>query len=74
MGRSSIIDDKIPCDEILESLYKLRIRESDQTQNRIGIVRHGGSSEDIGFRSSEVENYGEKDYETLTPDMGKLNL
>ena len=30
MGRSSIIDDKIPSDEILESLYKLRIRESDQ--------------------------------------------
>ena len=29
MGRSSIIDDK-KTDEILESLYKLRIRESDQ--------------------------------------------
>ena len=39
---------KIPPDEILENLYKLRIRESDQTQKRIGIVRHGDSSEDIG--------------------------
>ena len=33
MGRSSIVDDKIPSDEILESLYKLRIRESDQLNN-----------------------------------------
>ena len=39
---------KIPSDEILERLYKLRIRESDQLKKRIGIVRHGDSSEDIG--------------------------
>ena len=39
---------KIPSDEILESLYKLRVRESAQLKNRIGIVRHGDSSEDIG--------------------------
>ena len=36
---------KIPSDDILESLFKLRIRESRATQNRIGIVRHGDSSE-----------------------------
>ena len=30
MGRTSIVDDKIPSDDILESLYKLRIRESAQ--------------------------------------------
>ena len=30
MGRRSVIDVKIPSDEILESRYKLRIRESDQ--------------------------------------------
>ena len=30
MGRSSIIDDKDSSDDILESLYKLRIRDSDQ--------------------------------------------
>ena len=31
MGRSSIVEViKIPSDDILESLYKLRIRESDQ--------------------------------------------
>ena len=39
---------KIPSHEILESLYKLRIRESDQLKKRFGIVRHGDSSEDIG--------------------------
>ena len=30
MGRNSLSMSKIPSDEILESLYKLRIRESDQ--------------------------------------------
>ena len=32
MGRNSIIYDKIPPDDVLESLYKLRIRESEQLQ------------------------------------------
>ena len=32
---------KIPSDDILESLYKLRIRESDSTRKCIRIVRHG---------------------------------
>ena len=30
MGRNSLSMSKIPSDEISESLYKLRIRESDQ--------------------------------------------
>ena len=38
---------KIPSDDVLESLYKLRIRESGQLKNRFEIVRHGNSSEDI---------------------------
>ena len=29
---------KIPPDDVLESFYNLRIRESDQSKNRIGIV------------------------------------
>ena len=37
---------KIPSDDILESLYKLRTRESDQLKNRVTIVRHGNSSGD----------------------------
>ena len=39
---------KIPSDDILESLYKLRIRESAQLKTR--IVRHGDSSEDIEWK------------------------
>ena len=38
---------KIPSDDILESLYKLRIRESAQLKNSIGKLRHWDSSEDI---------------------------
>ena len=38
---------KIPHDDILEGLYKLRIRESEETQDRIGIVRLGDSSEEV---------------------------
>ena len=38
---------KIPPDAILESLYKLRIRESDQLKTVYEFVRHGDSSEDI---------------------------
>ena len=30
MGRNSIINDKIPSDDILEGLYKLRTRESEK--------------------------------------------
>ena len=32
---------KIPCDDILKSMYKLRIHESVQLKNCIGIVRRG---------------------------------
>ena len=62
MGRSSIIDEKNPSDEILKSLCKLRIRESDQ----IRIVRHGDSSEDIGSQQSKIENHGEEEYRSET--------
>ena len=37
---------QIPSDDILESLYKLRIRESEKLKNRIGIVQYGDSSEE----------------------------
>ena len=38
---------KIPPDDILEGLYKLRVRESDKLKDRIGIVRPGDSSEEV---------------------------
>ena len=47
-------------------------------QNRIGIVRHGDSSEDIGSQRSKVENHGEEEknqklrYETLDARHGTI--
>ena len=41
---------KSSSDDVLESLYKLRICESDETQNRIRTVRYEYSSEDIGYQ------------------------
>ena len=38
---------KTPSDNILESLYKLRIRGSAQLKIVFGIVRHGDSSNDM---------------------------
>ena len=36
---------QIPSDEILEGLYKLRIRESEKLKTVFGIVQYGDSSE-----------------------------
>ena len=45
---------KIPSDDVLESLYKLRIR-------------HGNSSGDIDAQLSKIEDDGEKKYRSETP-------
>ena len=37
---------QIQIDDILEILHKYRIRESEKTQDRIGIVQYGDSSEE----------------------------
>ena len=57
----------IPPDDVLEILHKLRIRESEQLKKRIGIVRHGDSSEDIGSQLSKAENHGEEEHRSETP-------
>ena len=62
MRRIFVVHVKIPSDDVLESLYKLRIRESDQLKNRVRIVRHGDSSEDIASQQSKVENHGKEEY------------
>ena len=64
---------KIPSDDILESLYKLWIRESERLQERIWIVWHGNSPEDVDAQLSEIEKSGEKKFrsKTSTPDMWK---
>ena len=38
---------KIPHDDVLEGLYKLRTRASEKLKDRIGIVRLGDSSEEV---------------------------
>ena len=63
----SLLMAKIPSDDVLESLYKLRIRESDQLNNCIRIVRHGDSPEDIDAQLSEAEDDGEEKTRSETP-------
>ena len=41
---------KIPSDDILESLYTLGMRESEQSKTVLESVRHGNSSERINVR------------------------
>ena len=57
---------RTPPADILESLYKLRIGESDQPKNRIGIEGHGNSSEDFDAQLAKVENNGEKNKRSET--------
>ena len=57
---------KIPSDDILESLYKLRIRESDQLETVLRIVRHANSSEGIGSQLPKVENHGKEEHRSET--------
>ena len=59
----------------LESLYKLRIRESAQLKNRIVIC----TTEDIDAQLSNIEDNGAKeyrsenyDYETLDARHGRI--
>ena len=52
---------KIPSDDILESLYKLRIHESVQLKDRIRIVRHGDLQEDIDSQLWKIEDDGEEE-------------
>ena len=52
---------KIPPDDILEGLYKLRIRVRE-AQDRIGIVWPGDSSKEIRTWLSQIEDNGKKKY------------
>ena len=70
---------KIPSDDFLESLYNLRKTLVRATQNRIGIVRHGDSSEKIDAQLSKIDDDGEEKYRSetsiakyLTPGAGVL--
>ena len=56
---------KIPSGEILDSLLKLRIRESEQV-NFIGAMRLG-NSKGVGTELSEVEDHAEEEHRSETP-------
>ena len=64
MGWNFIINDEIPPDDILEGLYKIRNTRVWETQDRIGIVRPGDSSEESWTWLSQIEDNGEKKYRT----------
>ena len=57
---------KIPSDDILESLYKLRIRECDLLKTVLDFLRHGNSSEDIDSQLSKIEDNGEEEDRSKT--------
>ena len=58
--------EKVPSDDILESLYTLRIPESDQLKKCIRIVRDGDSSEDIDAQLPKIKDHGEEEYRSET--------
>ena len=62
MGRSSIVHVKNSIRWYLGKSVQIEDPWVWSTQNRIGIVRHGESSEDIGSQLSEVENHGEEEH------------
>ena len=57
---------KIPPDEILEGLYKLRIRESEKLKTVFGIVQYGDSPGDSWTWLSQIGDNGEKKYRAET--------
>ena len=55
---------KIPHDDILEGLYKIKNTRVWETQDRIGIVRPGDSSKEVRTWLSQIESFGEEKYRT----------
>ena len=61
MGRSLAVNQSGTSDDILGSLYKTRMYESDQlTQNRVGNVRTRNESKSLMAELSEVEDHGKE--------------
>ena len=57
---------KIPSGDFLESLYKLRIRESDQLKTVFDLYDMEIHQKDIGSQLSEVEHHGEEEKRSET--------
>ena len=67
MGRSSTVDVKNAIRWYLGKCVQIEDTWVWPTQNRVGIGRHGDSSEDIGSQLSKVENNGKEKYRSETP-------
>ena len=66
MGRNSIIYDQDPTGWYLGKFVQIEKTWVWPTQNRIRILWHGNSSEDIKAWSSDVENDGEEKHRSET--------
>ena len=58
---------KIPSDDILENLYKMRIRESDQLKTLLELYDREIHQKISMGQLSQVEDNGEKKYRSETP-------
>ena len=55
---------KIPTYDVLESLYKLRIRESAQLKTVLELYELEDHQKNIEARLSKVQNHGEEKYKS----------
>ena len=62
MGRNSIINDANPIWWNLVKLVQIKNTKVWETQDRIGIVQYGDSSEESWTCLSQIEDDGEKKY------------
>ena len=58
---------KIPSDDVLESLYKLTIRESEQLKTVLELYEMEIHQKDIDAQLSKIDNDGEKEYRSENP-------
>ena len=62
MGRNYIVYDENPHDEILEGLYKLRIRESEKLKTVLELYDLEIHQKKLRPDYHRLKNYGEKKY------------
>ena len=76
MGRNFNIMTKIPSDDILEGLHKLRIRESDKLKTVLELYKMEIHQEKVGPDYHRIEDNGEKKYraESTLQGLPQMNL
>ena len=66
--------EQFPPDDIVESLYKLRIGESEKLKDRVGMVQLGDPSAECETSLSQTEDNGKKKVLSKIQDPGTLGL